>query len=384
MDPKVLIIIIVIVSLIVSIATSILIVTRFRARKKRDLSQLPDELKGLKSGKTISGDYDGTAYEVAYHAGGKNEPPRLTISIACESEGRFKIAKESGLDRFFKRHGITSEVQTLDKAFDDAYFIQSETADFVRQFFQPSEKRRAVQEMFELLYTVVEHDGKTMKAICSPFLLKIKRAPDFITKAVSQLAELSKNVPLVPQTPSLDLGAWKAKRGVAFAVPAVGLLAGASLLMLGLVRYPPLDSLSILLDSLKLSLPLLLVFLWLAIKLVRGRSTSHHDFLAVSLLAIIAFPLSGMGIETFFNGWLDRSPSSPHTVVVLDKTISRSGKTTDYNLVLESWRPGRQTEELEVSSQTHHRAVPNQTHVYIETKPGHFGFEWRVSYRVLD
>lgn len=384
MDQRVLIMGVVIASLIVTIAISLTIVRRVRAKQKRAISQLPDGLKELKSGKTISGEYEGTAYEVGYHAGGKNAPPRLVISIACESDGRFKITKESGLDRFFKRYGITSEVQTFDKDFDDAYFIQSETPDFVREFFQTSEKRRAVQEMFELLYTVVEHDGKTMRVICSPFLLQNKRSPDFITRAVSQLAELSKDVPLVPQTPTLDTGAWKTKRGVAFAVPIVGLFAGGSLLILGMVRYPPLDGLSVFLDSLKLSLPLLLVFLWLAVKLVRGRSTSHHDLLAVGILAIVAFPLSGMGIGAFFNGWLDRSPSSPHTVLVLDKTISRSGKTTDYNLVLESWRPGRQTEKLEVSSQVHHRVVPNQTQVYIETKPGHFGFEWRVLYRVLE
>ncbi len=145
-----------------------------------------------------------------------------------------------------------------------------------------------------------------------------------------------------------------------------------------------MDSLSVFLDSLKLSLPLLLVFLWLAVKLVRGRSTSHHELIGVSILALFAFPLSGMGIETFFNGWLDGSSPSPHTVNVLDKTISRSGKTPDYILVLESWRPGRQIEKLEVSSQVHHRVVPNQTQVYIEPKPGHFGFEWRVLYQVLE
>ena len=384
MDPNVLRFVIVIVLIILSISVSLIIMSRVRAKQKRAISQLPDELKEIKSGKTISGELDGTAYEIGYHAGGRNAPPHLAVRVACESEGRFKITKESGFDRLFKRYGITNEVQTLDKAFDDAYFIQSETVDFVRQFFQPPEKRQAVQELFELLYTVVEHDGKTMTAICTPFLLQNERPADFVTRAVSQLAELSKDVPQVPQIPTFDRGSWKAKRGVAFAVPTVGLLAGGLLLILGFVRYPPLDSPLVFLDSLKLSLPLLLIFLWLSVRLVRGRSTSHHELTAIGILALIAFPLSGMGIETFFNGWLDRSPSSPHTVNVLDKTISRSGKTKDYNLVLESWRPGRQTEELEVSSQIHHRVVPKQTQVYIETKPGHFGFEWRVLYRIVE
>jgi hypothetical protein len=90
-----------------------------------------------------------------------------------------------------------------------------------------------------------------------------------------------------------------------------------------------------------------------------------------------------MGIETFLNGWLDSSPPTPHTVAVLDKYISTSNKTTEYFLVLDSWRPGRQTEKLEVSSWAYQRVVLNETEVTIETKPGHLGFEWRVSYRVL-
>jgi hypothetical protein len=278
------------------------------------------------------------------------------VSVACESEGRFKVTKESGFDRFFKKYGITKEVQTLDKAFDDAYFIQSDTIDFVRQFFQPPEKRQAIPAVFDLGHTVVEHDGKAMKATCTPFHFKDERPPDFITGVVSRLAELSTDVPLVPQTPALDMGAWKTKRAVTFAVPILGLIIGIPLMILGLVLYPPLDALSVLLDSLKYSLPLLLVFLWLAVKLIRGRSTSHHELIVAAVLALIAFPSAGLGM---------------------------SGKTTDYNLVLESWRPGRRTETLEVSSWAYQRVVFNQTEVTIETKPGHFGFEWRVSYRVL-
>ncbi len=189
MDQKILITVLVIVSITVSIAIVLGIMKRVRSTHKKSISQLPGELKELKSGKTISAEHDGIAYEVYYFAGGKNAPPHLAIRVACESEGRFKLTKESGFDRFFKRYGITNEIQILDKAFDDAYFIQSETVDFVRQFFQPPEKRRATHELFELQYTVVEHDGKTMKVVCSPFRLQNERPPDFVTGAVTRLAD---------------------------------------------------------------------------------------------------------------------------------------------------------------------------------------------------
>jgi hypothetical protein len=382
-DQKVLIMVMAIVSLVVSTIMVLVIFIRQRAKKKEALSQLPAELKDLKSGRTITGEHDGTAYDVYYFGGSKNAPPYLAVSVAGESEGRFRVKKESGLDRFFKRYGIAKEVQTLDKAFDDDYFILSDTVDFARQFFQPPEKREAVHAIFRLGYTVVEHDGKTMKATCTPFRLRDTFPPDFVTTAVSRLAALSTDIPLVPQTPSLDLGVWKTKRAFAFAVPILGLVIGAPLWILGIVRYPPLDGFWLFLNSLKYSLPLLFVFLWSAVRLLRGRSTSHHELIVVGILALIAFPSAAMGTETFFNGWLDGSPSSPHTIVVLDKYVSTSGKTTDYVLVLESWRPGRQTEKLEVSSWAHQRVVVGQTEVTIETKPGRFRFEWMVSYRVL-
>jgi hypothetical protein len=383
MDQNVVIKVVIVFFLIVSATTALLLIRRQRATQKKAFSRWPGELSSLESGKTIAGEHDGTAYEVYYFAGGKNAPPLLTLSVPCPSEGRFKITKESGFDRFFKRHGITNEVQTFDKSFDDDYFIQSDTLDFVRQFFQPPEKRQAVRAVFELGYTLVEHDGKVMKITFSPFRPKDDLPPEFVTGAVAQLRELATNIPVVPPTPAPDMGAWKTKRVVAFAVPIFGDLIGLPLIILGFVLYPPLDGFSIFLDSLKYSLPLLLIFLWLAVKLIRGRSTSHHELIAVGVLALIGFPLAGMGLETFLNGRLDSSQPSSHTVVVIDKYISRSNKSKDYNLVLESWRTGRQSETLEVSSRDYERVVLTQTEVQIETKPGRFGFEWRVSYEIL-
>jgi hypothetical protein len=387
---QIIIIIIIIIALLggVLIAATLFAVSWVRkqaAKQKNALERLAGPLADLAPGKKLSAAHDGVEFEADYYAGSRNAPPRLTVSVSCNSNGAFKITRESGFDRFFKRHGITREAQTLEQKFDDDYFIHSENMDFVARFFQTSDKRDAIDEIFALGYNSVEHDGKVMNATCSPFRPNEDLPPTFVTGAVSQLDVLASDLPSLPETPvTLDTSPWKAKRFIAFAVPIFGLLAGLLFLLLGLIWYPPLDGFDVFLDSSKYSLPLLVVFLWIAVKLVRGRSSSHYELIAICFLSLAAFPLTGMGLETFLNGWLDDSPSSSHDVSVLDKYISRSGKNTDYNLVLESWRPNRRTEKLEVSSGNYHRAKINETKVHLVTKPGRFGFEWRLSYRLTE
>jgi hypothetical protein len=71
-------------------------------------------------------------------------------------------------DRFFKRHGITNEIQTLDQKFDDDFFIRAEMPDFAREFFQSAERRRAARAIFDLGYNVLELEGGVLQITCFP------------------------------------------------------------------------------------------------------------------------------------------------------------------------------------------------------------------------
>ena len=61
----------------------------------------------------------------------------------------------------------------------------------------------------------------------------------------------------------------------------------------------------VVLHSLKYSLPTFLVFMYVSVRLLSGRSYSHRDLSALFFLSILAFPLSGIGLEMFLNGMLD-------------------------------------------------------------------------------
>jgi hypothetical protein len=152
-------------------AVVILLLLRWRrAKQKEVLRQFTGPLGELVPGQRVSSVFEGTEYEAFYFAGGpKRQPPALTVSVPCESEGSFKVTPERAFDRFFKRHGITNEIQTLDQKFDDDFFIRAEMPDFAREFFQSAERRRAARAIFDLGYNVLELDDGVLQITCSPF-----------------------------------------------------------------------------------------------------------------------------------------------------------------------------------------------------------------------
>jgi dipeptidyl aminopeptidase/acylaminoacyl peptidase len=143
-------------------------------------------------------------------------------------------------------------------------------------------------------------------------------------------------------------------------------------------KYKPLDQGKVFVDSLKFSLPLLVLFTWFSIRLLKGRSSSHREFIAVFFIALFAFPLAGFGYSGFLNGALDDSPPAVHQVIVLNKYYSRSKNNYTYYAVVNSWRKPESTEKLNISKSFYNYLQPGSSTITITTKPGKFGFEWIV------
>jgi hypothetical protein len=82
------------------------------------------------------------------------------------------------------------------------------------------------------------------------------------------------------------------------------------------------------------------------------------------------------------NGALDRSFTSTQAVVEARQfKVSRRFSIKQYSLVVESWRPGRETETLTVDAATYGLAVPNQV-VTVDVHQGFFGWPWYSSVQV--
>ena len=344
---------------------------------------LSEAVGATRSGGAMSATYQGTEYYFRHFAGSKNAPSYFMIGIHYSSPGKFEISKEGRTDRFFKDLGLSSEVQTGDREFDREFYIISEQPDFASTVFALPESREAVREIFRLGFNSVKLEDESLVAQWSPFELKEERDASFITGAVPPLARLGKDLPVLqPSISRVDTSGWKAKKRAAFAVPLVLLPLGIGLMIAGTNWYPALDDGTLFRDSLRYSLPLLALFIWLAARMIKGRASSHRDLISIFLISLFAFPVCGFGTELFLNGWLDLSPPTAHAVAVSRKYTTRSKNSTYYYVTVDSWRSAGDNEDLNVPRALHERIGPGQATITVVTKPGRFRFEWIVEYRL--
>jgi hypothetical protein len=95
----------------------------------------------------------------------------------------------------------------------------------------------------------------------------------------------------------------------------------------------------------------------------------------------IAFTVSGcalmiLALILLLNGGMDKSPGTVMTASVIRKTVltGRHG-TRQYHLIVSSWRPRRNTEDLNVRSDVFRRAAVGRD-VAIDVRAGYFGYPW--------
>lgn len=368
----------ILVAMFVSVAVSTTLILVILRRKK----QMQGRVSGLlQSGNSGTGTCEGTEYQYEYFPGGKNAPSYFRISVPCRSAGSFTVAKETGFDRLFARFGLSNEIRTGDAGFDDSFYITTNTVAFTKAFLSMREKRSAIRAIHDAGFNRIGHDGKVLMATCSPFRLDKEVDAALIEAIVSHLAILAQRIPATPVFSSAGESNWKLRRVIAFAIPCLLYMIGITAFILGMMKFQPLDIWTVVLDSLRIGIPALALFLWIAVMLLKGRSTSHREWIIVFAMALIAFPGAAAGCEILLNGYLDRSEASTHVVKVIGKYESRSDKGTSYHAVVESWRQ-RNSEKLKISSHDYPRLTPNRSEIAVTTSPGEFGFEWLVGYQL--
>jgi hypothetical protein len=128
-----------------------------------------------------------------------------------------------------------------------------------------------------------------------------------------------------------------------------------------------------------LGLVLWFTVIFLGARWMRGKIDAFRAWLLGVGLLVIGIPLSSVGALVLLNGFLDSSPPVSHTVQLLNKTSSTSGKSgRKYYIHVKSWRPGEREIRIKVSS-SYYNSVSTYTPVVVVTKQGTFGYEWIVS-----
>ncbi len=163
------------------------------------------------------------------------------------------------------------------------------------------------------------------------------------------------------------------------------MLAGGFVLMFwGMIAYRPLDSSEIFLKSIPLSVPLMLVFLFYAARLLRGQPSLRRTLVWLALFSAVAFPLFFYNLGVVMNGRQDTRRPRDHVAKVLNKHSVQSKNSTAYHVEVESWGKKRKTERLRVSGRLYNSLVPGKSRLNIRTSPGALECEWIRSVQLFD
>ena len=378
-----LILIIVGIAILVIIITLFIVMIVVKRRRRETGEQTPgDGREYLPRGSSGENTYEDIAYTYKHFRGTDKAPPYFSITIPCTSTGDFSITWEKRFDRFFKRLGVCVEIDTHDPSFDDAFYISSDTVPFARQYMERNENRRAIQALFNLGFNHLKHNGKSMVLTWRNFPRRQLMALETMEKALAQLVLLVRALNRIPsyEPPVSAYPVWKLKRLIAFTVTGIIVVTGITALIVGLINYKPLDAGKMFVKSITYSVPLLVLFAWISLQLLKGRSSSHWELTTVFLISLFAFPLAGFGYAAFFNGAFDQGSPELHRVNVINKKYSHNKNGYTYYAVVNSWRENsaEKTEDIRVSKGLYNSLQPGSSTMTVTTKPGKFGFEWIV------
>ncbi len=357
---------------------------RLRQRKTR-LRELASDFgqDNLKSGTTYEGEQNGHKFYYEYFSGSKNRPSCLRIWLDCPSQGGFRITSEGRLDGFFKRLGITEEIQTGDVEFDRLFFIRTDHVASTRVYLDVPETREAVKSIHRQGFGEISHDGNIMQAKISPFTASESQVAFNHGAVVDDLLQLTRRIPEQTQEPRFaGMAGWKFRRNAVYAVNAVVAAGGMGLMFWGLSSYTPLHAFEVFTYSTKFSIPALLLCGVIMVYMLKGRSSSHTDLLINLAIAAIGLPLAAFGSATVVNGRLDDASTQYHDSEVIGKRYSTSRDSKNYYVALKSWNPDRSEEEIRVTASLYRRVKAGETVMTIGTRPGYLGFEWIVDYGI--
>ena len=356
--------------------------------QKENFQKLSAKLSATHNVRTVNnnsleGDYQGRRYECRYFPGSKNSPPSFTISVFCTPPFRLSVTREGGVERFSKNIGLTSEIQTGDPAFDSTYFINHDgnhdgETSAPQNYFYNAEVREAIKSIFTIGMSMKEvsfYDDRII-AVISP-LSSDETAQVPVEMFLEKLAFLAAGLPPSTIQPARTMLAQVPARSIGAIVIVILLnMAAVGLLIAGLNLYKPLR-MGFTMQSLNYSIPAVMLFLYVAFQMVKGRSSSHKIFIPLAIFSLIGFLLGGVSSTMFFNGYLDRGTVSEHEARITNRYCTKNKSSYNYYVVLDSWKTPGKAEKVSIGKAVYYSVETGKT-LHIKTKPGYFGQEWLV------
>ncbi len=313
----------------------------------------------------------------------KNRTTGLLLGTRCAAGANFWIKRQSYFDTFFKRVGVSSEFETGDKSFDDAYYLITDNLELHQVLASNPKLRTAIDVIMKF-----SGGGFNAKTIyCRNGRIWIKFDTEFLglgEDIASVVRKLGHPLSLMANVIA-DLSKAGASWKDPFVVKAAILLAISSGLAINVVvqlvrlnyshvPFTP-DYLAILFDAVIYAFVLVPVLLFLAIKWLGRGARTHLVLLELASIGAVALTLTLALEMRDLNMSLDRSAEKSFKAQIVNKVSSKGRRSTDYYLVMNDWRCKCGTIKFEVSQSLFNSLAVGNT-VLISQKEGYLGYPW--------
>ncbi len=360
----------------------------FISKQSKKRSELLKELKEagiLKSFSKGEGKIGDIKYKIYYFGGSKNSQPYFSISLSgdipVKSKG-FYLTKETSFDRFFKKLGLVSEIQTGDEEFDNLFFINSSDDIFTKMFLSNPKNRDLIKEIYKLGYNQIFIQNKKIEVRAKPVSKDIKAdkaSVEFIAQSLAELSEYQpKNNTIVVEEDTNKIGRYSV-----YFLTIFLFIFGIITFVFAYSKYKPLDMAQLMTKSLIYYFVGSLVFGWFSLKNLKGRSNSHYEWLTAMIISLISIFFLSSGIMMYINGHYDKSAPKNVETVVLKKYYVRGKNGSSYYFILKSWRDNSEFEKIKVSRGIFKKIDTKKDLIRVSTKSGKLGYEWITDWHLI-
>jgi len=173
-----------------------------RTRKVRQkLSVLKRQVPGsMLSGFFVScgikGSISGIPFSISVNPGGNRSCPKIVIACTRKTPFKLVILRNEPQSDFFARLAhipvLSAVRKTNDPHFDTRFCIYSHNTMDVSGYFYNSDRKDAVQKIFDLGYTLVEFKGSAVAARKHEYDPERDLRPDALKTALEKVIELAK------------------------------------------------------------------------------------------------------------------------------------------------------------------------------------------------
>jgi len=351
---------------------------RSLAADRKAFRELCDFLGARSSWGGAAGERDGVEYSLGFAIDNRQRGawlPYVRLTIHGRSRHRFRIVRAEDVGFVAKLTGGRA-VETGDPLFDRCYRVLSRAHGELAPFFAGARQQYAVRKLFESGVRSIVLEGRALEATWRP-MRPSQLEPMQVRGAIGNLATLATALPgFLGTRASLRSARVRRMRAAVHVIPLALTLLGGGAMFWGLTRFSPLDFDAVILFSFRYSLPPLALFLVAFASWLRQMPLARREMVIVVVLALLGFPVSGIGGTLLLNGIGDPGTPAIYSAKAIKKYEVGDQPYTQHTVRVESWRPHHREESLDVSADLFEAVIPHQTMLLVVVKPGRLGFEW--------